>query len=291
MPHGCARRRRAAPRNTLLIKPNQRGTLTETRAASRRRARPAGAASSRRARARPRTSRSCISRSAGACRPAQGRLVRALRAHGEVERGAAHRGGAGGEREARPAVRALTYARCLRTARCRAPEARMTCSGATWRGAMRQAQRGPTGADHAVRIVKAGELYLEHAADTRHDAGGGDQLRQGGRPEALGRHGERAAQRQDRRASSRPSREHHLRGARPRADALGRAPRVRRRGRSGRSSRAAVRAAPGDQRPHRSSRWMRAGAQRPGGGGGQPRHRARPPPEEVRWIDPNHPEG
>ena len=39
---------------------------------------------------------------------AQGRLVRPLRAHGQVERGAAHRGGAGGGREARPAVCALT---------------------------------------------------------------------------------------------------------------------------------------------------------------------------------------
>ena len=38
--------------------------------------------------------------------------------------------------------------------------------------------------------------------------------------------------------------------------------------------RAALRAAPGDQRQHRRAAGMRAGAQRPGGGRGQSRHRA-----------------
>ena len=56
----------AGAANTVLLKPNQRGTLTETRAAWDAAREPATPASSRRARARPRTRRSCTSRSAGA---------------------------------------------------------------------------------------------------------------------------------------------------------------------------------------------------------------------------------
>ena len=52
--------------NAVLLKPNQRGTLTETWEPGRRRRNAASPASSRRARARPRTPRSCISRWAGA---------------------------------------------------------------------------------------------------------------------------------------------------------------------------------------------------------------------------------
>ena len=66
-----ARVRRPRPRgacNAVLLKPNQRGTLTETQgSAGRPRRRTAWPASSPRVRARPRTPRSSISRSAGAC--------------------------------------------------------------------------------------------------------------------------------------------------------------------------------------------------------------------------------
>ena len=93
----AAKVRDAAPRRActaVLIKPNQAGTITETKAAldaakaaglAHHRLRPLG-----RDRGRDhRPSRRRLGR-----RPAQGRLVHALRAHGEMERGAAHRGGA-----------------------------------------------------------------------------------------------------------------------------------------------------------------------------------------------------
>ena len=79
--------------NAVLLKPNQRGTLTETLEAWE----AAQAGRLRRHRLRPlrrdrgrddRASRGRLGR-----RPAQGRQLRAQRAHGEVERGAAHRGG------------------------------------------------------------------------------------------------------------------------------------------------------------------------------------------------------
>ena len=61
----------------------------------------------------------------------------------------------------------------------------------------------------------------------------------------------------------------------PRPHALGRAPGVHRRGRAGRLHlRAALRAAPGDQRQPDRAAGMRAVPQRRRGRGGQPRHRA-----------------
>ena len=91
--------RRAPPStracNAVLIKPNQAGTLTETRGRAGRRARAPASATIVSARSGEtedvvdRAPRGRLER-----RPAQGRLVRARRAHGQVERGAAHRGGA-----------------------------------------------------------------------------------------------------------------------------------------------------------------------------------------------------
>ncbi|CAA9405107.1 MAG: hypothetical protein AVDCRST_MAG51-1096, partial [uncultured Ramlibacter sp.] len=115
----------------------------------------------------------------------------------------------------------------------------------------------------------------QRAVDTGHGPQGGDQFRPGRCAEAVGRHGHHPCRRQDRRAPPRPPRERDLRGARPRAHALGRAAGVHGRGRAGRLHlRAAVRAAPGDQRQsHRSAR-VRAVPQRRAGRGGQPGHRA-----------------
>ena len=87
-----AARRRSV--NAVLIKVNQAGTVSEAKAASTKGAAQASERSSRRVRARPRTfDRSSCDRLGR--RATQGRLVRALRADGEMERGAAHRGGAG----------------------------------------------------------------------------------------------------------------------------------------------------------------------------------------------------
>ena len=85
---------RAGACNAVLLKPNQAGTLTETKAAldaaQRRGFGDDRLGPLRRDRGRDdRPPRGRLGR-----RPAQGRLVRALRAHGEMERGAAHRGGA-----------------------------------------------------------------------------------------------------------------------------------------------------------------------------------------------------
>ena len=85
---------------------------------------------------------------------------------------------------------------------------------------------------NGVRIVKGSDLDLNTAADPGHDPGGGDQPRPRRGEQALGRHGQHRAERQDRRPPPRPPREHHLRRARAGADALGRAARVRRRGRA-----------------------------------------------------------
>ena len=77
--------------NAVLLKPNQRGTLTETL----RPGRPPGSSampaivSARSGETEDTTIVAPGDRLAG--RPAQGRLVRARRAHGQVERGAAHR--------------------------------------------------------------------------------------------------------------------------------------------------------------------------------------------------------
>ena len=94
MRRSCARRPRAGAANTVLLKPNQRGTLTETLDAWR----AAQAARLRRHRlgalGRDRGHDHRPPRDRLGRRPAQGRLVRARRAHGEVERGAAHRGAA-----------------------------------------------------------------------------------------------------------------------------------------------------------------------------------------------------
>ncbi len=94
--------------NTLLVKPNQRGTLTETRAAFDAAARRGLADDRLGALGRDRGCHDRASRGRLGCPAAQGRLVRAFRAHGEMERGAAHRGGAGRRGAARAAVRALT---------------------------------------------------------------------------------------------------------------------------------------------------------------------------------------
>ena len=85
----------AGAANTVLLKPNQRGTLTETlrcrEAARELRLRHHRLGAFRRDRGHQhRRPRHRLAR-----RPAQGRLVRAQRAHGQVERGAAHRGAAG----------------------------------------------------------------------------------------------------------------------------------------------------------------------------------------------------
>ena len=85
----------ARRRQRRALKPNQRGTLTETRAAwdaaQRLRLRGHRLGALRRDGGRDdRPPRRRLGR-----RAAQGRLLRALRAHGEVERGAADRGSAG----------------------------------------------------------------------------------------------------------------------------------------------------------------------------------------------------
>src|SRR6266850_3436791 len=91
----------------------------------------------------------------------------------------------------------------------------------------------------------------------------------------MGGHGDDPSRRQDRRTSSRPSRKHHLCREGQGADAMGRAFAVHRGSRPRRFHlRAALRAAPGDQRQPRRSAGMRAGAQRRRGGRHQPRHRA-----------------
>ena len=93
MPTGCVTRQTVGACNAVLIKPNQAGTVTETRAAlrsgdSRRLGRyrfgPFG------------RDRGCLDRpSRGRLggEAAQGRLLHPLRADGEVERGVAHRRG------------------------------------------------------------------------------------------------------------------------------------------------------------------------------------------------------
>ena len=94
-----AGRVRAAAHNractAVLLKPNQRGTLTETRAAwdAARHFGMAGIVSARSGRERGHDHRP--SRGRLGCRPAQGRLVQPLGAHGQVERGPAGRGSAG----------------------------------------------------------------------------------------------------------------------------------------------------------------------------------------------------
>ncbi len=99
------------------------------------------------------------------------------------------------------------------------------------------------------------QLDSQHRADARHEPRRGDQLRARRRAEAVGRHGDHPRQCEDRRPPSRPPRIRDLRRARPRAHALGRTPRVHRRGRAGRFHlRAALRAAPGNQRQHDRSR-------------------------------------
>ena len=81
--------------NAVLIKPNQAGTVTETRAALDARPDARASATIVSARSGETEDVSIVASRRGLERgPAQGRLVRALRAHGEMERSAAHRGGA-----------------------------------------------------------------------------------------------------------------------------------------------------------------------------------------------------
>ena len=95
--------RRGGACNAVLIKPNQAGTVTEAKAAldggqaRGLRHHRVGAFGRNRGR-RHRAPRGGVGR-----RAAQGRLVRTLRAHGEVERGAADRSGGGRERALRRA--------------------------------------------------------------------------------------------------------------------------------------------------------------------------------------------
>ena len=95
----------------------------------------------------------------------------------------------------------------------------------------------------------------QHRADPWHGPGRGDQSRPGRGAKDLGRHGQDPPQRKDRGASPRASRERDLCPQGPGADALGRAPRIRRRSGPRRFHlRAALCAAPGDQRLERRDR-------------------------------------
>jgi hypothetical protein len=83
---------------------------------------------------------------------------------------------------------------------------------------------------HGVRIVKAAELDFNTPQTPGMTRAAAINFAKAGRVQALGRHRQRPAQRQDRRAPPRPPREHHLRGQGLGADALGRAAGVCRRG-------------------------------------------------------------
>ena len=92
-PSGSRRGRGTRACNAVLIKPNQAGTVTETqRRAGGRHARAGWRHDRLRPLGRDRGRHHRPSRRRLGCGPAQGRLVRALGAHGEVERGPAHRG-------------------------------------------------------------------------------------------------------------------------------------------------------------------------------------------------------
>ena len=95
--------------NAVLIKPNQAGTITETKAAldAGQRAGFGTIVSARSGETEDVTIVHLAHRLG--CRSAEGRILRALGAHGQVERGAAHRGGAG----AQPRC----FAGCQRSAR------------------------------------------------------------------------------------------------------------------------------------------------------------------------------
>ena len=128
-----------------------------------------------------------------------------------------------------------------------------------------------------VQVIKGTQLDPNTAQTPGMDRAAAINLARVGRPEDLGRHRAHPSRRQDRRPSPRPPRERHLRPQGQGPDALGRAARIHRRGRPRRFHlRAALRAAPGDQRHHRRDARMRAGAQRQRGGRRQPRHRPRP---------------
>ena len=79
---------------TALIKPNQAGTLTETLRGIDRRAHGGADIHRFRALGGKRGRHHRPSRGRLGCRPAQGRFIRALGTHGEMERGLAHRRGA-----------------------------------------------------------------------------------------------------------------------------------------------------------------------------------------------------
>src|SRR5262245_59636749 len=128
-----------------------------------------------------------------------------------------------------------------------------------------EARRRPRGPRERAR--------RQHAPDARNEPGGGDHPRPRRRGEALGGHGGDPSQGEDRRAPPRAGRERDLRRQRPRSHALGRAARVRRRSGTGRLHlRAALRAAPGDQRQRHRAAVVRAVPQRPGAGRREPRH-------------------
>ena len=106
-----------------------------------------------------------------------------------------------------------------------------------------------------VRVIAAQPARRQHRADARHGPRGRHQLRARRCAEAVGRHGHHPRQRQDRRPSPRPPGKRDLRGQGPGPHALGRAPRIHRRSRAGRLHlRAALRAAPGNQRQRRPRR-------------------------------------
>ena len=97
--------------NAVLLKPNQRGTLTETLAAWKAAQRGGLCRDRLGALGRDRGHDDRASGGRLGRRAAQGRKLRPRRAHGEMERGAAHRGGAGGARAVRRRRRAGPVAR------------------------------------------------------------------------------------------------------------------------------------------------------------------------------------
>ena len=127
----------------------------------------------------------------------------------------------------------------------------------------------------------------QHAADARDAPGRRRHARAGGGGEAVGGHRRRSTRARDRGAPPRRAGERHLRGARAGPDEVGREPGVHGRGRAGRVHlRAAVRAAPGDQRPRRRAARVRAHPQRAGPGRREPRHRRRGRTGTRAWSIP-----
>ena len=125
-----------------------------------------------------------------------------------------------------------------------------------------------------VQVIPGGQLDANTAADARHGAQGGDQLRTGRRPEALGRYRQYPRQRQDRRASPWRARKRHLRVAARHgcagASASSSPPKP------GRATSSMCRPSCRIRRSTPAGRGagMRAGAQRQRGRRGQSRHRA-----------------